>query len=333
VVTSLQLKDAADALPRGFLKGQRILVTGATGFVGKALIKALVRHSDHVGKPDIVFLLSRGKGPESKELLHSRGIESNHVRIDVRNLTPEHLPEVDLVVHGANSALSDVDRLQVIVDGTRALVDTLAVNSSSAHVVHLSSGAVYEKRLDSTLIEENDPLVPQAEADPYSLAKVSAERLLSNWVARSRDSSVLHARLFAFVGKELPREAHYAVGNFLSDGEARRPVRVLGSGTPLRSYMLDEELGIWLLASTATRQTSVMNVGSPHGLTLREVAQKISRRFSVGLVVEGDATKDGPRRFYVPSTSHAQHLLGLPPPMDLDQVLNRMLSRNGGRMT
>ncbi|MFD2284860.1 NAD-dependent epimerase/dehydratase family protein [Pedobacter petrophilus] len=139
----------------------RIILTGANGFLGKAIY--------HHFSAETVFRLGRTAG----ELI-----------VDLEHDLPA-LPPADLVIHAAGKAHS-VPRTpaekeafkNVNVAGTRRLLTTLKqADVLPKYFVFISSIAVYglEK---GTLIDENHPL---AATDPYGRSKIEAEALVSAW--------------------------------------------------------------------------------------------------------------------------------------------------------
>jgi UDP-glucuronate decarboxylase len=299
----------------------RTLVTGGTGFFGKALIRYWEEASKHntcatvcVMTRDPANFLS--KHPEFANLswlsFHQGDI-----------LQPSSLPKGEGFTHLIHAAtdstmgpkLSPFERYHQIVNGTRNLLD-YAVTQQIKRFLLTSSGGVYGPQPESMAqIPEYyagmpDPLQVQ---HAYSVAKRCAEHLCALYQDRYGLETVV-ARCFAFVGRDLPLDVHFAIGNFIRDALTQPDIIVGGDGTPIRSYMDQRDLAHWLNKLLASgRAGQAYNVGSDHAITIRELAylvrDTIAPKKSVRII--GQASEQNFRNRYVPSIQKARSELEL----------------------
>jgi len=295
-----------------------ILLTGGTGFMGRALLRHW--HNEPADRPHKVVAISRNP----KGFIHSFPDLASFAWLDLRLgdvVNPSTLPQepFDHVIHAAadstlGAQLSPMERYLQIVDGTRNLLK-LAVASRSKRFLLLSSGAVYGSRnADQAVPDEDDcgapdPLVPE---NAYGIAKRTAE-FLGALAWHNHGLEVVTARCFSFVGRDLPLDVHFAIGNFIRDAMWRDRITVSGDGTPLRSYMDQRDLSRWLLALLCrARAGQAYNVGSEEALTLANLAHLVRDTLAPHKAVHIAAEQRAEQRsLYVPSTRKAQYELGL----------------------
>mgnify|MGYP001765965463 FL=1 len=311
------------------LRGARIFITGGTGFFGRWLLSLLASAGAEF---DIAACLLT-RNPEAfaracPELAASANITLK--RGDVRYF---EFPKGRFthVVHAATdtSAAADADAanlIDTIVGGTRRVLEFAA----AAHVerlLYVSSGAVYGPQpTDMEQIGEDysgagNPLDPRA---AYGQAKRLAEQMCVCAAQAARFAPVI-ARAFAFVGPGLPRDGHFAIGNFVRDALAGRDVVVNGDGAPLRSYLYASDLAAWLVTLLAQGVAgAAYNVGSDVAISIGELAQRVAALAPAPtrVVIKGAASADGPRARYIPAIARAR-TLGLDVFTPLDEAIKR----------
>jgi dTDP-glucose 4,6-dehydratase len=238
-------------------------------------------------------------------------------------LRSETLPMGEKFTHVLHAAadstigpsLMPIERHDQIVTGTRNILD-FTIRSGAKRFLLASSGGVYGRQPpDVDRLREDrhtmpDPLDP---GNTYGVAKREAEHLCALY-AHTYSLEATIARCFAFVGPDLPLDAHFAIGNFIRDALWASEIAVAGDGTPLRSYMYQDELARWLITILHRAPSlSAYNVGSDEAISIAELAtlvrNVIAPRKSVRIL--NAATCDHERNRYVPDISKAREELGL----------------------
>ena len=115
----------------------------------------------------------------------------------------------------------------------------------------------------------------------YCLFKRQAELEIFN--LRNKGLKVSIARCFAFYGKYLPKNQHYAYGNFIGQAENGENIIVKSNGIVYRSYMHADELVISLIKILlkSSLDCPIYNLGSDKSEKLHEVAQRIANQYGV----------------------------------------------------
>lgn len=311
-----------------------LLLIGGTGFFGKSFLDSFQRGQLSEWGVDHVIAMSRNANRlriEAPELLDER-VELLNADIG----TAKWLPLADFVIHAAAStdarnylAQPEAERrnIQAAVYNYCHLAPTYHRNSK---IVYVSSGAVYGTQPpDLEFIEESyevkDPADIPSHKRHYAMAKRDAEDAFKRLAAE--DLSVSIARCFAFVGRWLPRDQHFAIGNFLEDGLRGRPVRVNTPHFVYRSYMHADDLVAWLMTilGNANTECEAFNVGADSSIEIRDLAKMVADYFGLptSLAFRTEDTVDR----YTPSIQKAKRKYGLEVSIDLHTAIKRTIEK------
>lgn len=318
------------------LQGQRLFITGGTGFIGRWLLESFARANDTMGLNATAVVLSRNPAAFREKAPRLAAHPAIHFLPGDVRFFPFPDGSFSHVIHAAaesSKALSDQDPLRIfetIVQGTeRAL--TLARQSGARKFLLVSSGAVYGRQPPNlTHIPEDYPGAPDL-FDPhaaYGEGKRAAE-LLGILYARQFGLEVKIARGFTFAGPYLPLDAHFAIGNFIRDALRGGPLIVQGDGTPLRSYLYAADLAVWLWTILFKGQTArPYNVGSENSISIAELARTVAECFPGNTRVEitGQRQPGRPPERYVPATQRAQRELNLRQIVALPEAIRRTIA-------
>ena len=302
------------------MKQNSILVTGGTGFFGCSLLDMIAAGN---WREYHFTMLSRRAQEFAK--LHPEYAALPNVEFlaaDVRTLSGCDR-RFQYIIHAATPAVDspdDAELYDIIVSGTDAVLE-FARKSGAEKLLYISSGGVYGAGTQP--FKESDICAPFT---VYGKGKLEAERQ----VQASGIPSVI-MRAFAFAGKHLRRDVHFAFGNFVADALAGRDIVIKGDGTPLRSYMHSDDLAYWMMTMLLSgRAGAVYNCGSDYAVSIKELAEKINfvlnptGKISV-LTPALPHVKPG---CYVPDTSLAASELGLKITIPLDEAVKLSVEEN-----
>jgi nucleoside-diphosphate-sugar epimerase len=307
------------------LRGQRIFITGGTGFFGCWLLESFAWANDHLKLDAQAVVLTRNPDAFRHKAPHLT--ENSAIRLHAGDVNNFVFPagKFSHVIHGATEANARLNvehpmqMFDTIVEGTRRTL-AFAAASRAKKFLFISSGAVYGKQPpELSHIPEDFAGAPNP-VDPlgaYAEGKRAGE-MISVLMAREHGFEAKIARCFAFVGPYLPLDAHFAIGNFIRDGLAGGPIQVVGDGTPVRSYLYAADLAVWLWAILfRSKNARAYNVGSETCMTIAETAHKVADCFPSQIQVKIlEEPVERPALRYVPDTSRAQEDLALTQTID-----------------
>lgn len=318
------------------LRGERVFLTGGTGFFGQWLLESLVRANERLGSNVKAVVLTRDPqsfANKSPNLASHANIEL--VAGDIRSF-PFPSGAFSHVVHAAtqssvalNTEHPDV-MLDTIVAGTARALEFSAA-CGARRFLHTSSGAAYGKQPpELTHVPETHAGGPDTmnTISAYGEGKRVAE-LLGTIHSRTYGIETIQARCFTFVGPHLPLDGAFAIGNFIRDGLQQNTIQISGDGTPYRSYLYSADLAIWLWTLLIRGESCrVYNVGSDEDLAIAALAEKVRAAFghSVEVVIHKQPTPGNRPERYVPDIARCRSELGLEPWIGLDEAISRTIA-------
>lgn len=323
--------DAGLAARCAALDGQRLYLSGATGFFGKNLL-ALLAYLHRRGQRFEVGGLSRDPQRFFDAEPWARQLPWLDLRRgDARTRWPSPTGRYTLLLHAATDthAGAHEDLLAVFEDALAGTRQALAF--AEAHGVRrlllTGSGAQYgamppgqDGGVDDHAAQACDPT--QA-GSAYGEAKRVGELLAALHAAR-QGTAVINTRCFAFVGPGLPLDGHFAIGNFLRDALAGQALRLRSGGEAVRSYLYSADLALWLLLLLLEAPAGArVNIGSDEGMRIIDLAHRVRDLVGPRLaVVPGPTQASEKRQFYLPAIAQSR-ACGLAVWTPLDRAIER----------
>lgn len=315
------------------LAGQRLLLTGGTGFIGKWLLASLLEANRSIGLGARVLLVSRR--PEVFLAEYPALVGAPEVEWwagDVRNLTPAAADGCAFAIHAATDVVASstpAEILDTCISGTDRVLEAMSTSTGLRRLLLLSSGAVYGRAPEGVSHFSEDwcgAPDPLALSSAYGEGKRVSELLAAIAANQHPGLEVSIARCFAFVGPLLPLDKHFAIGNFIACAMAGKDIQISGDGTPLRSYLYAGDLAHWLWVMLFQAPNArAYNVGGEESLSIADLAKRVNTVLgSKGTVLVANKKMSGaPAQPYLPSLERIRSELNLSPAIGLDDAIRR----------
>jgi nucleoside-diphosphate-sugar epimerase/predicted dehydrogenase len=245
----------------------RVLVTGASGFLGGRLVEVLSNQGTAVR--GATRLLSRAKPLPGVEWVECDLARGDRLR--------SALCDVETVFHcaalcGAPGSLREYEEANL--DGTMHLL-RLAAEAGVRNFIYMSSMSVYAAPQDATsLMDETSPLDERAsERGHYTRSKLAADRAVLDFARRHRGAAaprivVLRPGTIYGPGAKLP------VGRFQLPSSGARPVIAGSPRIPAGLVYVDDVVEAMIAAAGSEVPTgSVYNLVDSAGCDQKELAR------------------------------------------------------------
>lgn len=320
------------------LKNDTVVITGGTGFIGTWVTGLLTHLNDfHQFNTQIVLVARHTDAFKSARPHLANRRDVSLIQADIRHFSD--IPdETNWLIHAASSpdnrthATYPIETMSTIAEGTYSILRSIERCSNFKMLVNLSSGHVYGSQpLELNMLNEQFTGAPNCNSasSAYAEAKRYAETLCHASRSQARMPAV-NIRPFAFIGPYQSLERPWAINNFIKDAISGKKIRILGDGDTVRSYMYASDMAYWILSIlTGSKSGEIYNLGSPEGITLKSLAERISAQFEkrpdIELRVAGNQPKS--TRF-IPDVTLATQRLGLKLTVDLDLALLKTINWN-----
>jgi UDP-glucose 4-epimerase len=297
----------------------KVVVTGASGFLGRALVRALLDagHS--------VTATACNKVPSSDHrLLTWKRLDLGQPDASWSRL----LAGADIVYHlawstvpsEANRAPADDARVNIV--GSLSLIQAMQADGFPARVVFASSGGTIYGILSRMPAAEDHPLRP---ISAYGVSKHAVESYLAVIHGETGLSAVsLRMGNLYGPGQGLQR-VFGAVTHFANLALSGQPVRMFGDGTVTRDYLyIDDAVDALMRAGAHTAQGS-FNIGTGIGHTLNQVAGIIAAELRRDLAIERLTARPFDVPVSILDASRARETFGWEPRVTFEEGIKKTL--------
>ena len=274
----------------------RALITGADGFVGQWLVRALLDANDEVSGA------IRGPAPLLTTLDAEHAEQVRWLQADLRDAATlasavtQAAP--DVVFHLAAqslvpAALADpLGTMEVNVMGTQHLLEAVRVQAPDARVIVVGSADAYGAVDPAALpVRENVPLRP---TNPYAASKAAAEKIALNFVQRF-SLRVVVTRSFNHTGpgQSIDFAAPAFAKQIVDIKRNRRPPQIaVGNLSTKRDFCdVRDIVQAYRLLAERGQSGAVYNVCSGKAVSLREVLNELLRMAAVEAHIAEDPAR------------------------------------------
>lgn len=328
---------ASESIDWQQLAGSSILITGATGLIGAAIIRGLMAYN--AKNTDRIRVLALVRNAQKAEKMFGDEMAAGRIRMIVGDIREQISLEepVDYIIHGAGETASKafvekpVETVMTAMEGTVNLL-RLARQKQVKSMVYLSSMEVYGTTQSLPLSEENmGYLNPLAIRSSYPESKRMAENLCVSYFSEY-GVPVKIVRLTQTFGPGISADDGRVFAEFARCAVEGRNICLQTKGETKRMYLYTADAADAILTVlTKGENGQAYNAANPETYcSIREMADMVSAEFGKGSCRVVFKIPDTPNMAYNPTQelyldTRRLETLSWKPDKDLRTMYERML--------
>lgn len=312
--------DARKATPRR-VDGERVLITGASGFIGSHLTSMLldlgykVRAFDNLDTGNLLFLDLRHP---NLEFQYGDILDSSAMRKAMDGVSGVfHLAAASKVLPSLKNPHMATFNVEKNALGTGRVLEVANETKAVRKVIYAASSTYYGNQ--PAPFAESDAFKPTS---PYAASKYMGElQMLTN--DGLYNLPTLSLRFFMVYGPRNPAEGAYAIvtGKFLKRAQEGKPLIIEGTGENFRDFVHVKDVArACILALQSPVRGMTINVGSGKAYTVKQVADLVSSN------QEHVAARKNDLLGTLANTCHARKLLNFKTEYDFEVVMREMIA-------
>lgn len=311
----------------GSMGSKTYFVTGATGLIGKNLVRRLHHEGHHI----IVLV---------RDEVAARSLFSGLERVEFINGSLEapvfYNGVIDIIIHSAAPTdsrffiESPVETAESIVIGTSNMLK-LAREKQVESMIYLSSMEVYGLPVDGKPIDEDQyyPINSMSVRSSYPIAKLMAENLCTAYHSEY-GVPVKSVRLAQVIGEGLIEGDNRAISQFVRSAIQGHNINLATEGESTQSYVsLQDALDALLLIAGKGTNGTVYNVADESMyFSIKELAEIVARTISTKNITVNTSTDENAKQYANHRTLNLDagkvRGLGWSPSVGIEEALRRL---------
>lgn len=284
-------------LPWERLSGKTVMISGATGMIGKCIIDILMQYNNICAMDSLIKIIALSRNAENAaQRLHEHWNKDafQYISCDVNQELPE-CGHVDYVIHAASNTHplqysgDPIGTITSNVIGTKNLLD-YAASHQTERFCFLSSVEVYgENRGDADRFDEN--YLGYIDCNTLRAGYPESKRVgeaLCNAYAQVYQMDFVIPRLSRVYGPTMLMSDSKAIAQFIKKAAAGEDIILKSAGTQLYSYTyaLDAAMGVLtvLLKGESGEAYNISDMESE--VTLRQICEWLAEDNNVKVVYD-----------------------------------------------
>lgn len=301
----------------------KILVTGGMGFIGKHLVRSLLKNENTV----TIFDNFSNSDKKSNLLFMKSGVKIVDGDITKLNDISDAVKDQQIVIHLAakisveESIKNPSETFRINVDGTKNVLLSCKKNNVKKIIV-ASSAAVYGESIKNLKLTEKSKMNP---ISPYGESKIKMEKEVKKFATKNGINYII-LRFFNIYGIGQSDEYAGVITKFLERIRNNEDLKIFGDGRQTRDFVAIQDVINAIHNAMSYNKNELFNIASGKAITIKELAELMILLSEKKLDINYLPPKKGDIRYSEADTSLANKNLGYVPKIELKDGIKKLLN-------